>query len=104
MKLDTGDLAPALRELERRLVDCKGGPLGQRIEAARHDLAALFARIHQLEALQGREYALQILVRADSRLDQAEEISDEARLTWASHDLLQASAWLEGASAEPMHW
>lgn len=98
------DLARALEMLERRLVHPGEDSLPDRIEATRKELARLFSHVRDMEGLEGREYALQLLVRADSRLDPVEETRDESRLTWASHDLLQAAAWLEGANAEPLSW
>lgn len=98
------DLANALYDLERRLRGAGEGSLPSRVETTREELARLFSYVREMESLQGREYALQLLVRADSRLDPVEETRDEGRLVWASHDLLQAAAWLEGANAEPLTW
>lgn len=98
-------LVTALRDIHRRLLAGDAGPLDSRIRETREELARLFAVLRTDEALRGREYVLQMLVQADSELDRADDVRldpvrAEAQLAWASHDLEQATAWLQGANSE----
>lgn len=90
------DLAALIRGIENNLRKEAAAPLPDRVRSAREAMVRVFDLLRFMKLLPKREDALQLLVSADTRLDDLSESPDEVQLRWVCLDIAAAADLVEG--------